>query len=55
MPTMVKRALKNFDKNRPILKCNKCGLWRNITKTDETLFKTLKYYSCINCGTVIKI
>lgn len=54
MDSAVRKALKRFNKNKPYLKCDNCGLWKNIEKPEELLFKNLGYYSCFNCGKILK-
>jgi len=54
MDSAVSKALQRFDKNKPTLKCDNCGFWKNIEETEKSLFKSLGYYSCMNCGKIIK-
>jgi len=54
MDSAVSKALRRFDKNKPTLKCDNCGFWKNIEETEKSLFKSLGYYSCMNCGKIIK-
>jgi len=53
MDSAVNKALQRFDKNKPILKCDNCGFWKNIEKSDKLLFERLGYYSCFSCGKII--
>lgn len=54
MDSAIGKALERFDKNKPILKCDNCGFWKNIEKTDIILFEKLGSYSCMNCGNKIR-
>lgn len=46
----IKKAQERFDPDKPIMKCKKCGFWKNIEKSEIFLFKSLGYHSCMNCG-----
>jgi len=53
MDSSTIKALERFDPSKPILKCDNCGFWKNIEKSDLSLFEKLGRYTCMNCGNLV--
>ena len=52
-PNLKKSYFYMITDNKPLIKCDKCGKWKKIEKSDSFLFERLGYYTCINCDNKI--